>query len=111
LAAAISGFGCRRQGTPADLFILEFYRLGLRRWTKYRRLFLCCFVNGLSSRKVKKAVGKLTVKKGLSHQNVMRISGRIVEEFNVLKKRDLSELRRDLSRRLCLAIKFHIEEL
>lgn len=50
------------------------------------------YMNGLSSRKVKKAVGKLIGQKGLSHQNVMRISGRIVEEFNVWKKRDLSEL-------------------
>jgi putative transposase len=50
------------------------------------------YMNGLSSRKVKKAVGKLIGKKGLSHQNVMRISGRIVGEFNAWKKRDLSML-------------------
>jgi transposase-like protein len=50
------------------------------------------YMNGLSTRKVKKAVGKLIGRRGLSHQNVMRISGRIVEEFNVWKKRDLSEL-------------------
>jgi len=50
------------------------------------------YMNGLSSRKVKKAVGKLIGQKGLSHQNVMRISGRVVEEFNVWKKRDLSTL-------------------
>jgi putative transposase len=50
------------------------------------------YMNGLSTRKVKKAVGKLLGKKGLSHQNVSRISGRIVDEFNVWKKRDLSEL-------------------
>jgi putative transposase len=50
------------------------------------------YMNGLSSRKVKKAVGKLIGRKGLSHQNVMRISGRIVEEFNVWRKRDLSML-------------------
>lgn len=51
------------------------------------------YMNGLSSRKVKKAVGKLIGKKGLSHQNVLRISGRIVDEFNVWKKRDLSKLK------------------
>jgi transposase-like protein len=50
------------------------------------------YMNGLSTRKVKKAVGKLIGEKGLSHQNVMRISGRVVEEFNVWKKRDLSTL-------------------
>ncbi len=51
------------------------------------------YMNGLSARKVKQAVGKLIGKKGLSHQNVLRISGRIVEEFNVWKKRDLSKLK------------------
>lgn len=51
------------------------------------------YMNGLSTRKVKKAVGKLIGKRGLSHQNVMRISGRIVDEFNVWKKRDLSKLK------------------
>ena len=50
------------------------------------------YMNGLSTRKVKKAVGKLIGQKGLSHQNVMRISSRVVEEFNVWKKRDLSTL-------------------
>ena len=50
------------------------------------------YMNGLSSRKVKKAVGKLIGKKGLSHQNVLRISGRIVEEFKTWKNRDLSKL-------------------
>lgn len=48
------------------------------------------YMNGLSSRKVKKAVGKLLGKKGLSHQNVLRISGRIVEEFKEWRERDLS---------------------
>ena len=51
------------------------------------------YMNGLSTRKVKKAVGKLIGDKGLSHQNVMRISGRVVEEFNAWKKRNLSELK------------------
>ena len=50
------------------------------------------YMNGLSSRKVKKAVGKLIGKKGLSHQNVLRISSRIVEEFKAWKKRALSPL-------------------
>jgi transposase-like protein len=50
------------------------------------------YMNGLSSRKVKKAVGKLIGKKGLSHQNVLRISSRIVEEFKAWEKRDLSTL-------------------
>ena len=32
------------------------------------------YMNGISSRKVKKAVAKLLGKKGLSHQNVIRIT-------------------------------------
>jgi len=51
------------------------------------------YMNGLSTRKVKKSVSKLLGKRGLSHQNVIRITEKIVEEFNKWKKRDLSELR------------------
>lgn len=51
------------------------------------------YMNGISTRKVKKTVGKLLGQKGLSHQNLMRISGKIVEEFNNWKKRDLSGLK------------------
>jgi len=51
------------------------------------------YMNGLSSRKVKKSVAKLLGKRGLSHQNVIRITEKIVEEFNLWKKRDLSELK------------------
>jgi putative transposase len=50
------------------------------------------YMHGLSTRRVKKAVGKLIGKKGLSHQNVLRITNRIVDEFTAWKKRDLSEL-------------------
>ncbi len=48
------------------------------------------YMNGLSTRKVKKSISKLLGKKGLSHQNVLKISSRIVDEFNRWKKRDLS---------------------
>lgn len=51
------------------------------------------YMNGISTRKVKKTVGKLLGQKGLSHQNLLRISGKIVEEFNNWKKRDLSGLK------------------
>ncbi|MFN3740261.1 MAG: transposase, partial [Thermodesulfovibrionales bacterium] len=51
------------------------------------------YMHGLSTRRVKKAVGKLIGKKGLSHQNVIRITNMIVEEFNSWKGRDLSGLK------------------
>jgi putative transposase len=50
------------------------------------------YMNGLSTRKVKKSASKLLGKKGLSHQNVIRITEKIVEEFNKWKRRDLSAL-------------------
>lgn len=50
------------------------------------------YMNGISTRKVKKAVGKLLGNKGLSHQNVCRISAKVVNEFKQWKRRDLSEL-------------------
>ena len=43
--------------------------------------------------KVKRAISKLLEEKRLSHQNVIRISSKIVEGFNKWKRRDLSELR------------------
>lgn len=51
------------------------------------------YMNGISTRKVKRAVGKFIGEKGLSHQNVSRISGKIVEEFRQWKTRDLSGLK------------------
>lgn len=51
------------------------------------------YMNGLSTRKVKKSVYKLLGKRGLSHQNVIRITEKIVEEFRQWKQRDLSELK------------------
>lgn len=51
------------------------------------------YMNGISTRKVKRAVGKFIGEKGLSHQNVSRISGKIVEEFKQWKARDLSGLK------------------
>mgnify|MGYP001176811802 FL=1 len=36
-------------------------------------------------------MGKFLGKRGLSHQNIIRISNKIVDEFNNWKKRDLSQ--------------------
>jgi len=51
------------------------------------------YMNGLSTRKVKKSVAKLLGKRGLSHQNVSRITAKVVEEFKQWKKRDLTNLK------------------
>jgi len=51
------------------------------------------YMNGLSTRKVKKSIAKLLGKKGLSHQNVSRITEKVVKEFKQWKQRDLTELK------------------
>ena len=50
------------------------------------------YMNGLSTRKVKKSVAKLLGKRGLSHQNVIRITEKVVGEFKQWKRRDLTNL-------------------
>jgi transposase-like protein len=51
------------------------------------------YMNGISTRKVKKSVEKLLGKRGLSHQNISRITEKVVEEFKQWKQRDLTELK------------------
>jgi transposase-like protein len=51
------------------------------------------YMNGLSTRKVKKSVAKLLGKRGLSHQNLIRITEKVVEEFKKWKSRDLTNLK------------------
>jgi transposase-like protein len=51
------------------------------------------YINGISTRKVKKSVAKLLGKRGLSHQNIIRITEKVVEEFKQWKRRDLTELK------------------
>jgi transposase-like protein len=51
------------------------------------------YMNGLSTRKVRRSVARLFGRRGLSHQNVLRITGKIVEGFREWKRRDLSGLR------------------
>jgi transposase-like protein len=51
------------------------------------------YMNGISTRKVKKSVAKLLGKRGLSHQNISRITEKVVGEFKQWKSRDLTELK------------------
>jgi len=50
------------------------------------------YMNGLSTRRVKRSLKKVFGKRGLSHQSVSRISGKVVEEFKAWRQRDLSGL-------------------
>ncbi|MEW6214028.1 MAG: IS256 family transposase [Nitrospirota bacterium] len=51
------------------------------------------YMHGISTRKVKRAIGKLIGERGLSHQSVIRITQRIVDEFRNWRRRNLSELK------------------
>jgi len=50
------------------------------------------YMNGLSTRRVKRSLKKVLGRKGLSHQTVSNISARVVKEFDEWKRRDLSGL-------------------
>lgn len=50
------------------------------------------YMNGLSTRKVKRSLKKVFGEKGLSHQSVSNITGKVEEEFSSWKRRDLSGL-------------------
>jgi len=76
-----------RGGKPSHSKILP---PRLTRMKELEEVIPLLYMHGISTRKVKKAVDKLLGKKGLSHQNVIRISSKIVEEFNSWKRRDLS---------------------
>lgn len=63
-----------------------------RRMEELEEVIPLLYMNGLSTRRVKRSLKKVFGKKGLSHQTVSRISARVVEEFKEWKRRDLSSL-------------------
>lgn len=65
----------------------------LTRMEEVQDIIPLLYMNGISTRKVKKSLAKLLGKKGLSHQNVSRITEKVVEEFKQWKMRDLTKLR------------------
>ncbi len=50
------------------------------------------YMNGLSTRKVKRSLKKVFGEKGLSHSTIGNITAKVVEEFNGWKRRDISGL-------------------
>ena len=66
---------------------------GVTRMEEIQDIIPLLYMNGISTRKVKKSVAKLLGKRGLSHQNIIRITEKVVEEFKQWKQRDLTELK------------------
>ena len=74
-------------------FHSEFLPPRVSRMEEVQDIIPLLYMNGLSTRKVKKSVAKLLGKRGLSHQNVIRITEKVVEEFKKWKSRDLTNLK------------------
>lgn len=74
-------------------FHSEFLPPRVTRMEEIQDMIPLLYMNGLSTRKVKKSVAKLLGKRGLSHQNVIRITEKVVEEFKQWKRRDLTNLK------------------
>src|SRR4030067_1439800 len=80
----------RDAGRP---FHSELLPPGVTRMEEIQDIISLLYMNGISTRKVKKSVAKLLGKRGLSHQNIIRITEKVVEEFRQWKRRDLTELK------------------
>lgn len=74
-------------------FHSEFLPPRVTRMEEIQDMIPLLYMNGLSTRKVKKSVAKLLGKRGLSHQSVIRITEKVVEEFRQWKRRDLTNLK------------------
>jgi transposase-like protein len=74
-------------------FHSEFLPPRVTRMEEIQDIIPLLYMNGLSTRTVKKSVAKLLGKRGLSHQNVIRITEKVVEEFKQWKRRDLTNLK------------------
>ncbi len=65
----------------------------VRQMDEIKEVVPLLYMNGISTRKVKGSIKKLLKDKGFSHQNVLRLTERIVEEFRGWRRRDLSEFK------------------
>ncbi|MBI5198695.1 MAG: IS256 family transposase [Nitrospirae bacterium] len=65
----------------------------IRQMDEIKEVVPLLYMNGISTRKVKGSIKKLLKDKGFSHQNVLRLTERIVEEFRGWRRRDLSGLK------------------
>lgn len=65
----------------------------VRQMDEIREVVPLLYMNGISTRKVKGSIKRLLKDKGFSHQNVLRLTERIVEEFRGWRRRDLSDLK------------------
>lgn len=65
----------------------------VRQMDEIREVVPLLYMNGISTRKVKGSIRRLFKDKGFSHQNVIRLTERIVEEFKEWRDRDLSGLK------------------
>ncbi len=79
----------RGLGAPLRSKVLPPYRT---RMEELEEAIPLLYMNGLSTRKVKRSLKEVFGDKGLSHSTVTNITSKVVEEFDEWKKRDLSKI-------------------
>jgi transposase-like protein len=79
----------RGAGRPFHSRLLPPY---LTRVPELEELIPLLYLHGLSTRRVRKALGKLLGQRGLSKTTVVRLTQKVVEAFQIWRQRDLSSL-------------------
>lgn len=77
----------RDNGSPFHSSILPPYQTRMKELEEVVPLL---YMNGLSTRRVKRSLRKVLGKKGISHTTVNTITNKVIEQFKTWKERDLS---------------------
>lgn len=80
----------RGSGIPFHSSILPPYQTRMKELEEAIPLL---YMNGLSTRRVKRSLNKVWGKKGLSHTTVNNITSKVIDEFKTWKQRDLSGIK------------------
>lgn len=77
------------RGLPFHSAILPPYQTRMK---ELEEVIPLLYMNGLSTRRVKRSLKKVLGKRGLSHTTVNKITNKVIEEFKGWRRRDLSGL-------------------
>lgn len=77
------------RGLPFHSAILSPYQTRMK---ELEEVIPLLYMNGLSTRRVKRSLKKVLGKRGLSHTTVNKITNKVIEEFKGWRRRDLSGL-------------------
>ena len=80
----------RDAGTPFHSSMLPSYQTRMK---EIEEAIPLLYMNGLSTRRIKRSLKKVWGKKGLSHTTVNTITNKVIEEFTAWKGKDLSGIK------------------